>query len=115
MQPFAADFLNNLEAQHAEIARTVDGLPQAALDWFPGLDMNSIAVLVIHVVGAERYWLGDVIAREPSNRDRPAEFQTSGLRAHVATWPPVVWLSAAHATARQCHPSRRTPAASHLG
>jgi uncharacterized damage-inducible protein DinB len=81
MQPFAADFLNILEAQHAEIEHNISGLPQAALDWMPGLDMNSITVLAVHLVGAERYFLGDVIAREPSNRDRAAEFQTCGLDA----------------------------------
>jgi uncharacterized damage-inducible protein DinB len=81
MQPFATDFLKILEVQHTEMERSMDGLSQAALDWSPGPDMNSIAVLVAHVVGAERYWLGEVIAREPSYRDRPAEFQTSGLTA----------------------------------
>ncbi len=81
MQPFAKDFLNILEVQHTEIERLIDGLPQAALDWSPGLDMNSIAVLVVHLAGTELYFLADVITREPSNRDRPAEFQTSGLAA----------------------------------
>lgn len=81
MQPFAAEFLKVIETQHAEIARLIDGLPQAALDWSPGPDMNSFVVLVTHVVGSERYWAGDVIARGPSNRNRPAEFQTSGVDA----------------------------------
>jgi uncharacterized damage-inducible protein DinB len=83
MQPFAADFLISLESQHAEIERAIDGLPQAALDWSPGPDMNTVAVLVVHLTGAERYYLGDVIAGEPSNRDRPAEFQTRGLDANT--------------------------------
>ncbi len=76
-----AEFLKVIEGQHAEIARLIDGLPQAALDWSPGPDMNSIVVLVTHVVGSERYWAGDVIAGEPSNRNRPAEFQTSDVDA----------------------------------
>ncbi len=79
MQHFADDFLSTLEAQHTEIERVIDGLPQAALDWSPGPDMNSIVVLITHVMGSERYWSADIIAREPSNRDRPAEFQTSGV------------------------------------
>jgi uncharacterized damage-inducible protein DinB len=81
MQPFAADFLSSLESQHAEIERAIDGLPPAALDWSPGPDMNTIVVLVVHLAGAERYFLGDVIAGEPSNRDRLAEFQTRELDA----------------------------------
>jgi hypothetical protein len=41
--------------------------------------MNSINVLVIHLIGAERYWLGDVIAGESSGRDRESEFMIQGL------------------------------------
>jgi hypothetical protein len=41
--------------------------------------MNSIAVLVVHTVGAERYWVGDVVARDPSGRERAAEFRAQGL------------------------------------
>ena len=78
MQPFATDILSNLENYHTEIEGIIDGLPQAALDWSPGPDTNSIAVLVVHLTGAERYYLSDVIAGESSNRDRPAEFQTRG-------------------------------------
>ena len=36
--------------------------------------MNSMNVLVVHLIGAERYWIGDVIAGEPSGRDRESEF-----------------------------------------
>jgi uncharacterized damage-inducible protein DinB len=79
MQPFAEEFLNTFQTLHAEIEHALAEVPQAALDWVPGPDMNSIAVLVTHVAGAERYWVGDMIAREPSGRDRPAEFRTSGL------------------------------------
>jgi uncharacterized damage-inducible protein DinB len=79
MQLFAEEFLNTFQTLHAEIERAVESLPQAALDWVPGPDMNSLAVLVTHVAGSERYWIGDVIAGEPSGRDRPAEFRTSGL------------------------------------
>ncbi|HVO68895.1 MAG TPA: DUF664 domain-containing protein, partial [Aggregatilineaceae bacterium] len=42
-------------------------------------NMNSLAVLATHVAGAERYWIGDVIAGEPSGRDRRAEFRASRL------------------------------------
>ncbi len=79
MQPFAEDFLNILAALHAEIERAVEGLPAEALDWVPGPGINALGVLLAHVAGAERYWLGDVIAAEPSNRDRAAEFRTSGV------------------------------------
>jgi uncharacterized damage-inducible protein DinB len=65
---------------HADIEKAVDGLPSEALDWIPGAEMNSIAVLVVHLVGAERYWIG-VALNGPPERDREAEFRTQGLSA----------------------------------
>lgn len=81
MQAFFAEYLDRLEALHGHIERAIEGLSQAALDWVPGPDINSLCVLVIHVAGAERYWFGDVVARDPSGRDRDAEFRASGLDA----------------------------------
>jgi len=37
--------------------------------------MNSISILVFHLTGAERYWIGDVAAQDPIERDRDAEFR----------------------------------------
>ncbi|MCK6581502.1 MAG: DUF1572 domain-containing protein [Anaerolineales bacterium] len=75
MQSFFADYLNLLRKCHDDIRKTMDGLPPEALDWTPGANMNSICVLVYHITGAERFWIGDVAAQEPSNRDRDAEFR----------------------------------------
>jgi uncharacterized damage-inducible protein DinB len=77
------EFLDRLDAMCAEIEQAIEGLPPAALDWVPGPDMNSLGVLVVHVVGAARYWIGDVVARDPSGRDRQAEFQTRGVDANT--------------------------------
>jgi hypothetical protein len=52
-----------------------------ALDWVPGPEMNSLAVLVMHFTGSERYWVSDVVAGVPSFRNREAEFQAKGLDA----------------------------------
>lgn len=79
MLPFAEGYFKVLERLHTDMEQAIDRLPQAALDWSPGPDINSIVVLIAHVAGSERYWLGDVIARSPSNRDREAEFHTRGL------------------------------------
>ena len=79
MQPFFANYLKNLQEFHDEIRNAVSGLPQNALDWTPGADLNSINVLVVHLIGAERYWIGDVVAGEPSDRDRESEFMIQGL------------------------------------
>jgi uncharacterized damage-inducible protein DinB len=79
MQTFFRDFINILQACHNEIMEVLAGLPSEALDWTPGPDMNSLSVIVTHLTGAERYWIGDVAAQEPSGRDRDAEFKVYGL------------------------------------
>lgn len=79
MERAFADYLNRLQNLHAEIDKAIGGLPVKALDWAPTADMNSLAVLVVHLAGAERYWIGDVIAQDPSGRNREAEFRTQGL------------------------------------
>jgi uncharacterized damage-inducible protein DinB len=74
---------------HADVAKTIESLPNQALDWLAGSEMNSIAVLVVHLAGAERYWIG-VALNEPPSRDRESEFRTQGLsagelKAHLAS------------------------------
>lgn len=59
----------------------LEGLPAAALDWSPGPELNSLTVLATHSVGATRYWIGDVVAGDPSGRVREREFQTTGVDA----------------------------------
>ena len=83
MQTFFTDYLNLLQDCHNGILQALDGLPQAALDWVPGQDMNSINVLLAHITGSVRFWIGDIAAQEPSNRDREAEFRTQGVEADV--------------------------------
>lgn len=75
MQPFFESYLDILKTCHNDFHKALDGLPPEALDWVPGPEMNSISVLVYHLTGAERYWIGDVALGEPSNRDRSAEFK----------------------------------------
>jgi len=79
MNPFYDELLNKFRGLHTEIKEKISDLPQEALDWHPGLDMNSIGVLIAHIAGAERYLIGDVVLEDPSHRDRPAEFLTKRL------------------------------------
>jgi uncharacterized damage-inducible protein DinB len=79
--PAADAGLDRLALMHAEVERALAGLPLEALDWTPGPGFNSLAALVVHTAGAEHYWLGDVAAGRPSDRDRDAEFRAAGLSA----------------------------------
>jgi uncharacterized damage-inducible protein DinB len=70
--------MSELEKLHAEIKSTIAPLPQEALEWKPGPEMNSLGVLASHVAGSERYWVGTVAGDDFAPRDRPGEFQTEG-------------------------------------
>jgi uncharacterized damage-inducible protein DinB len=83
MQTFYEEFVNLLQQRHNEIVEALEGLPVAALDWSPGPSMNSISVLVFHLTGAERYWIGDVAAQDPKERDREAEFKVHDVGMQV--------------------------------
>ncbi len=81
MLPMLADYADALTDLHQELDRTIQGLSKAAIDWAPGPGMNSLGVLASHVAGAQRYWIGDVIAGDSSQRDRDAEFRAQGRDA----------------------------------
>jgi len=44
LTPFE-DYFERLQALHADIKCAIKELPQMALDWVPGTDMNSLCVL----------------------------------------------------------------------
>ena len=89
MHPLYIAYMDRLAELHRSIEKALDGLSPKALDWSPGPGMNSITVLVIHLTGAERFWVGDILAGEPSGRVREAEFEAQGyepsdLKARLA-------------------------------
>lgn len=85
MQPFFEDYLLNLQDLHNDIIDSLKDLPLSALEWSPATDINSIDVLVVHTVGAQRFLIGDAVGSDPANRDREAEFKVHGLDAEALT------------------------------
>ncbi len=83
MPTFFEEYLKRMQIRHEEIYKAVEGLPSAALDWMPAPDTNSMSVLIFHLTGAERYWIGDIAAQDPSDRDRDAEFKVHDVGADV--------------------------------
>jgi uncharacterized damage-inducible protein DinB len=79
MHAFYETLSERFRQLHADIKESLTELPDEALDWVPGPEMNSLSVLIAHLAGAERYWIGDVARGDPSNRDRDAEFRVRGL------------------------------------
>jgi len=79
MIAFYADLLDRFHELHTDIEKILESLPPEALDWSPGPEINSLSVLIVHLTGAERFLVGDIVMGESSNRNREAEFQASGL------------------------------------
>jgi len=83
MQTFFTSYLDFRQDCHNGNLHAIEELPQEALDWIPGQDINSIAVLLAHITGLVRYWVGDNAASESSNRDRDAEFRVHSVEVDV--------------------------------
>ncbi len=79
MIPFYESLADRFHELHAAILNALDTLPAEALDWKPGSEMNSISVIIVHLTGAERFLISDVIMQDPSNRNREAEFLVKGM------------------------------------
>ena len=76
---FVAAYTERLTLLLDGLEQAITGLPAAALAWSPGTDANTLTVLAVHVSGATRYLIGEVVGGEPSGRVRAAEFTTAGL------------------------------------
>ncbi|MCP5096326.1 MAG: DUF664 domain-containing protein [Chloroflexi bacterium] len=85
MTIYFQEYMNRLQILHREIKKTFADLPQKALDWVPGQEMNSMTVLITHLAGAQRYWIGDMAGQIDSNRVRAAEFESAGQDAASLT------------------------------
>lgn len=81
MLPLLNDYLTLFESLHADLNASLRDLTPAALDWSPGLEINSVAALAAHIAGAERFLVGTMALQDPQPRDRAAEFQTQAQTA----------------------------------
>jgi len=79
MQQFYLDYLERLQRLHEDAKATLEGLEAGSLDRKPGVNTNSLSVLVVHMAGSERFWIGDIAMNDPSDRNRDREFQAAGL------------------------------------
>jgi DinB superfamily len=66
-----------LDASLTALRTTVEGLEADALNWRPGDETNTIAVLVTHAMSSTPWWLCLAMGVELPLRDRPAEFLTT--------------------------------------
>lgn len=82
MNSLSSATLHRLTELHDSIRQVLDALPSEALDWSPAPDVNSVAVLVTHISGSERYWIGEKVGGQAANRNRDAEFTVREICAN---------------------------------
>lgn len=79
MTPEIDHYLQFFADQHRQIDELIKDLPLVALNWQPLASddhaANSLAVLLMHITGAEQFWLGELLGQRQINRDREAEFR----------------------------------------
>jgi uncharacterized damage-inducible protein DinB len=75
---FFADYLERLEGLQRRLYQDVQDLPAEAIDWSPGPNMNSVAVLLAHITGVLHEGI-DIALGDPPGRVRAQEFQTRGV------------------------------------
>lgn len=71
MHAYARELLGLYRDAHRQMRANLEGLDAEALNWVPGQEMNSITVLVTHVLAVEADTLLSVRGL-PSSRDRAA-------------------------------------------
>jgi uncharacterized damage-inducible protein DinB len=75
---FFADYLDRLEWLQSKLHKDVQDLSAEAMDWSPGPQMNSVAVLLAHITGVVHEGI-DIALDDPPSRVREQEFQTRGV------------------------------------
>jgi uncharacterized damage-inducible protein DinB len=75
---FFADYLERLESLQRGLHKDVQDLSAEAMDWSPGPQMNSVAVLLAHITGVLHEGI-DLALDDPPSRVREQEFQTRGV------------------------------------
>lgn len=74
MDPICTAAVEKFHEQEQGFLAVIAGLPDAAMNWRPGTETNSIAVLVAHTWGAAQAWTARGTGTE-IERDRDAEFR----------------------------------------
>ena len=95
MEAEVQGYLTEINILRGQIRDVIQNLNYEAANWFPlPKDTNSIYAILCHLVGSENYWVRQMIAGETVDRDREAEFRSSGnLSEIVARWEDVAKTS----------------------
>ncbi len=97
MSPELKASLDVLEELHTEILKVVEPLTDEHINWVHPHLSNTVGILLRHIAGSERYWIGEVVGGQPAHRERATEFAHEPLKKG----PLVEGLRGAHASVRQ--------------
>jgi len=84
MNVIVTEAIRTFTGQEERFLAVITGLPTRALNWSPGPDMNSLAVLTVHTWGAAVAWTERAAGHEIA-RDRKAEFHVVRDEATLAS------------------------------
>ncbi|MDR7418442.1 MAG: DinB family protein [Armatimonadota bacterium] len=80
MDPLVAPYLRVIGDLRRQLLETVTPLSDEQVNrTVPGL-RNSVGILLKHLIGSERYWIGEVAGGRPAHRNRDAEFAAAPVR-----------------------------------
>jgi uncharacterized damage-inducible protein DinB len=70
----------HLDETWTSLLAAVKDVDDALFQWSPGAEFNSVAMLLRHLAGSERWWIGEAVGGVPSHRVRDAEFRHDNPR-----------------------------------
>ena len=73
------------EALLDDVEAVLSEFPDDALNELPKNFTNTPYALIYHLTGSARYWIGEVVGGEPSDRVRAEEFTAQGTRGDLET------------------------------
>jgi len=80
LDPTVASLSQILEVLHDDLIKAVDPLDDDEINWAHPHLSNTIGILLRHVAGSERYWIGEVVGGRAMHRQREQEFTKEPLR-----------------------------------
>ena len=77
MVPETAAVLAELSELWTETKQMVRELAPAALMYKPGDGFNSVTIIVTHLTGSQKWWIGEILAGRDMHRVRDEEFRAA--------------------------------------
>ncbi len=75
MHPQVQKFHKALEEIRTNTFQRIAELNDTQINWAPKDGYNSIGVIIKHMLGAEKFWVGEKVGGIPAHRNRDDEFR----------------------------------------